>query len=66
MLFPVFIRFSKNTDTTSTFKYQKSILKEEAFHISKIEDSVYALIDRQYIKINKKIYQNILDNQYRF
>jgi citronellyl-CoA synthetase len=63
---PVFIRFSKNTDTTSTFKYQKSILKEEAFHISKIEDSVYALIDRQYIKINKKIYQNILHNQYRF
>jgi citronellyl-CoA synthetase len=63
---PIFIRIAADTDITSTFKYQKSELKKEAFNINIIEDTIYVLIDKQYIPLDKKIYMEIEEGEVRF
>jgi citronellyl-CoA synthetase len=63
---PLFIRIADAAETTSTFKHKKHTLKEEAYDIHKVDENVFALIDKKYIRITKKIFQEINNGKYRF
>ncbi len=63
---PLFLRISKHTETTSTFKYKKHTLKEEGYDCKIIHNEVYALIDKKYTLITQKIKEEINNGNYRF
>lgn len=63
---PLFIRIADSTETTSTFKYKKHTLKEQAYDINKVDEDVYALINKKYTPINSKILQEINSGKIRF
>lgn len=63
---PLFIRISDAAETTSTFKHKKHTLKEEAYDINKMNEDVYALINKKYTRINSKILQEINSGKIRF
>lgn len=61
---PIFLKISKQTTVTSTFKYQKNELKENAYHHYKKED-IYILIDKKYVLMNDEIYEKLMSEQIR-
>ena len=61
---PIFLKISKQTAVTSTFKYQKNELKENAYHQYKNED-IYILIDKKYVLMNDEIYEKLMSEQIR-
>ena len=65
---PVFLRIQKCLETTGTFKYQKSKLKEQGFDPSKTDDRLLILLPQSnaYCELNDEIYQNIQQYKYRF
>lgn len=65
---PVFLRIQKTMETTSTFKYQKSKLKEEGFDLSKTTDQILVLLpsQKEYCNLTEDIYHNIQSYKYRF
>ena len=65
---PVFLRVQKNLETTGTFKYQKSKLKEEAFYPDKTSDRLLILLPHAdaYTDITSEILSNIEQYKYRF
>ncbi len=65
---PKFIRFLCELSTTSTFKIQKSAMKQEGFDIEKIDDHVYILLPgtEKYVPLSKLIYEDIEKGSYRF
>ncbi len=65
---PIFIRILPDFATTSTFKIQKSILKNEGFDIRKMKEPVYVLLPNNegYVPLTREIYNKILDKEYRF
>ena len=63
---PIFIRFSSAIETTTTFKHQKVKLKQEGFDYTLTGNKVYALIDKKYTLITKKILHDINNGVYRF
>ncbi|PCK07163.1 MAG: long-chain-acyl-CoA synthetase [Alteromonadaceae bacterium] len=65
---PVFIRMKATMDTTSTFKYKKTDLKEEAFNIAKTSDPIYAALpgSTEYTPITQKVFDEIMEGEYRF
>lgn len=65
---PVFLRVQKTLETTGTFKYQKSKLKEEAYDTSKTSDRILILLPNTeaYCDINNEIMDNIQQYNYRF
>ena len=65
---PVFLRVQKNLETTGTFKYQKSKLKEEAFYPDKTSDRLLILLPQAegYCDITPEILSNIEQYKYRF
>ncbi|RXJ72427.1 long-chain-acyl-CoA synthetase [Veronia nyctiphanis] len=54
---PVFVRFINEVQLTSTFKYQKSGLKNDGFDVSKVKDPIYFLnpTDNRYTKLTPEI-----------
>ena len=40
---PRFLRIGSKVDVTGTFKFQKSVLKREAYNVSELEDDVFVL-----------------------
>lgn len=58
---PVFLRISQKIDSTGTFKYQKTALKKQAYHLEEISDEIYTLNmkERVYQKLTQKEYINI-------
>ncbi|KAA8733769.1 long-chain-acyl-CoA synthetase [Acinetobacter qingfengensis] len=65
---PVFIRIQQQMETTTTFKYPKARLKEQAFDPENCKDPVYVLLpqQQQYILMRDDIYQGIIQADYHF
>ena len=65
---PHFIRISKVIDATSSFKQIKSNLQKEGFNPDLIKDPLYFLDPEKnkYVKITKKVYDDIEKGVYRF
>ena len=59
---PLFVRLSESLSTTSTFKHQKSTLKQEAFHLDKVRDPLYMLNAERtdYTPLKAELYQQIM------
>ena len=65
---PVFLRVQKCLETTGTFKYQKSKLKQDGFDLDKTTDRLLVLLPHSdaYCELNDEVYQNIQQYKYRF
>lgn len=65
---PVFLRLSKDMDTTGTFKHKKAPLKEQGFDLGKIKEPVYALLPKatEYIRLTPKLQKEIEAGNYRY
>ncbi|XP_033119130.1 long-chain fatty acid transport protein 4-like [Anneissia japonica] len=66
---PIFIRFTDKLDMTSTHKVKKTALREEAYHLPKVNgDAVYYLDGKtkNYEHLTDDIYQDILQGKIRF
>lgn len=64
---PVFIRLSKETDTTSTFKFKKTNLVKAGFNPANISDPLYFADPetKSYRPIDPEVYKNILNGKTR-
>ncbi len=65
---PYFIRITKDKDATTSFKQVKSRLQNEGFNPEKIKDQLYFLDPKKqkYVKLTKKVYDDIQNGEYRF
>ena len=65
---PKFICFLSGLSTTSTYKIQKSEMKNVGYDISKTNDRIYVLLpgSLEYTLLTEKIYNNIIGKGYRF
>lgn len=65
---PVFLRIQQTVETTGTFKYQKSKLKDEAYDSDKTSDRILILLPNSnaYCDVNDEILSNIQQYKYRF
>ena len=65
---PVFLRVQQILETTGTFKYQKSKLKDEAYDPVKTSDRILILLPSSdaYCDMNDEILSNIQQYKYRF
>ena len=65
---PYFIRISREKQVTTSFKQVKARLQKEGFNPDVIKDPLYFLdqIKSKYIKITKKVYDDIENGSYRF
>lgn len=66
---PLFLRIKKQMETTGTFKYQKSHLKEEGFDPTKTKgEAVYALLpgSDEYVLVTPEIFADINAGKYRY
>ena len=65
---PLFLRIKTTFDTTGTFKYKKSDLKNEGFEATKVKEPLYILLpkEKQYQPLTDEIYQKVINNEYRF
>ncbi|RBJ74798.1 long-chain-acyl-CoA synthetase, partial [Pseudomonas sp. MWU12-2534b] len=66
---PLFLRIKVKMDTTGTFKYQKSRLKEQAFDLQQIGDEpVYAWLPGSdtYVRLTPQIFADIQGGRLRY
>ena len=66
---PLFLRVKKSMETTGTFKYQKSHLKDEGFNPAKTNgEPVYALLpgSDEYVLITDQVLADINAGKYRY
>ncbi|MCP4625465.1 MAG: long-chain-acyl-CoA synthetase [bacterium] len=65
---PKFVRMNKHLEYTPTHKIKKVQLKKDAFDPGRINDALYVLLpgEAEYQSLTAKIYQNILNGEYRF
>ena len=66
---PLFLRVKVQMETTGTFKYQKTNLKDEAFDPSKTNgEAVYAWLPGtdEYVPVTDEILSNINEGKYRY
>lgn len=63
---PQFIRLLSKVDMTGTFKLKKIDLQKEGFDPSKIGDSLYYSANGKYCKLDKAVYEQILNGNVRF
>lgn len=65
---PVFLRVQETLETTGTFKYQKSKLKDQGYDLSKTSERILILLpdEEAYCELNHEIYANIKQYKYRF
>lgn len=64
---PLFLRVQKEMPITGTFKYQKSVLKEEGFDPNLTSDSLYFMDSslKHYVPLLKDIYYQIVTGKVR-
>ncbi len=64
---PVFLRLSKEADTTSTFKFKKTNLVKAGFDPEKITEPVYVLNNSEdrYVRIDSDLYKAITNGEFR-
>jgi acyl-CoA synthetase (AMP-forming)/AMP-acid ligase II len=65
---PYFIRITKEKDATTSFKQVKSRLQNEGFNPEKIKEPLYFLDPKKkkYVKLTKKVYDDVQNGMYRF
>ena len=65
---PIFLRISKEVDTTQTFKHKKGELKKNGFDLSKQLNSIYVWLPQadEYLKMTKAIQEQIEQGVYRY
>jgi citronellyl-CoA synthetase len=65
---PLFLRIKTDLDITGTFKYKKSDLKKEGYNPDLTEDGLFALLpdEKSYKKIDRVIFNNIVNEQFNF
>ena len=66
---PLFLRIKTTIDTTGTFKYKKSDLKDESYDISKTNgEAIYALLpgSDEYVEVDADMVEAINTGKYRF
>ena len=66
---PVFVRIIKELETTGTFKLKKNDLREEAFHLNKVDgDTIYVKKPRsdEYVPLDNDFYELIQSDQVGF
>ena len=65
---PIFIRILSELPTTSTHKLQKNSLREEAFHLDKLDD--YVLVKKPsescYVRLDSDFYDKIIQRAVAF
>jgi len=65
---PVFLRLKTKLPTTSTHKFQKSVLKKGGFDLELIDDALYVKLplEANYVPLTKQIYENIQNGKISF
>lgn len=65
---PLFLRIKTDLDVTGTFKYKKSDLKKENYNPDLTRDALFVLLpqEKAYKKIDRVLFQNIINEQYNF
>jgi acyl-CoA synthetase (AMP-forming)/AMP-acid ligase II len=65
---PIFLRFKSEISTTATYKLKKQELKVAGFDIGNIDDAIYVMLPNEldYQPLTKEIYENILNQKYKF
>lgn len=66
---PLFLRVKVKMETTGTFKYQKTRLKDEAFDPGKTgDDPIYAWLPgtQTYVQVTEQVLADIHDGKYRY
>ena len=65
---PVFLRILPEIATTSTFKLQKSDLREEAYHLDKVTEGLFVLKPGEtvYTKLDREFYDQIMSQTAAF
>ncbi|WP_415768215.1 long-chain-acyl-CoA synthetase [Pseudomonas sp. LB3P38] len=66
---PLFLRVKVKMETTGTFKYQKTRLKDEAFDPGKTgDDPIYAWLPgtQTYVQVTEQLLADIHDGKYRY
>ncbi|CAI8942549.1 MULTISPECIES: long-chain-acyl-CoA synthetase [Pseudomonas] len=66
---PLFLRVKVKMETTGTFKYQKTRLKDEAFDPGKTgDDPIYAWLPgtQTYVQVTEQLLSDIHDGKYRY
>lgn len=65
---PVFIRLLSEVETTGTFKYKKSDLKQIAYHLGRTQDPLWVRLpgENKFTQLNDELYNKICSKQYRF
>jgi len=66
--FPYFIRFLSKIEFTDTAKIKKAELRKEGYDIQKVEDDIFILLiqNDNYVPLKNKIYNGIINKNYRF
>ena len=66
---PVFVRIIEELETTGTFKLKKNDLREEAFHLDKVnEDKIFIKKpgEASYVPLDKEYYDVIMSGSASF
>jgi len=65
---PIFLRFSSEISVTATYKFKKSVLKVAGFDIKNVTDPIYVVLPNEvdYKPLTREIYDNILQQKYKF
>jgi len=65
---PIFIRFKSEISVTATYKFKKQTLKVAGFDIGNIDDAIYVMLPNEfdYQPLTQEIYENILNQKYKF
>ena len=65
---PIFLRFKSELAVTPTFKLKKEELKEQGFDFYNIDDMMYIMLpdEMEYKPLTKEIYENIVNQKYKF
>ena len=62
---PVFLRLSRESETTSTFKFKKTNLVKAGFDPSKVSDPMYVLVGGKYEPLGRNMYERVLGGEAR-
>lgn len=65
---PVFVRILKELPTTSTYKLQKNELREQAYHLDKVQDDLLVLKpgEDEYCRLDTDFYDKIMQREAGF
>jgi citronellyl-CoA synthetase len=63
---PLFIKISREAQTTDTYKHKKHDLKMASFDLDNTDDEIYALLHKKYTRLTPQLKANLDSGKYRF